>query len=164
MITNENETNIMDEESAFLHKIIQEKEKANTLLKSKNNEEALSIYLSLIKDIENLDNSLIANEIKNQLVFICSNASLCYKNLSQLDKSANLDLKIIKTLDPEFTKSYARLIMTYLARNKFASANYWAKLMQSKFTTKTLSSFQDILDKVEEEKKKQKQQGIANFI
>lgn len=148
----------LDSVESKLDYLVQGKTKGNNLVKQAKWQEALEEYSKVrnsVEKFEKIEAQILENEeIKKEYKLIISNMALCFSKLGRLQESAQCDIKIIQKLDKLFDKSYARLVLTYLARNNFTLANYYASLLRHYFNESTQKNYADIMEKLEKERKK----------
>ena len=84
---------------------------------------------------------------------IMSNLSLAYQKKGEIQKSIDLDLKII-SIDPHFDKSYSRLFSNYLNIGKPDIAVYYGGLLKKNFSEETKEKYKDLIPKIDEEEQK----------
>jgi tetratricopeptide (TPR) repeat protein len=147
----------LESDDKRLDYIRQGKTNGNNLVKQGKWEEALMEYTKIrnsVEKTENLQKLLENEEIKKEYKLIISNMALCLSKLGRFKESVQCDIKIIQKLDKLFDKSYARLIMSYLAQNNFTMANYFASLLRHYFSESTQNMYKDITENLEKERKK----------
>jgi hypothetical protein len=131
-----------------LNKILELKNQANNLTKEKKWNEAEISYKNIIKNIDEIPNEKITDEILNQKKFILSNLSLVLVKQNKIKESKKIDVKIITKLDKNFSKSYARLVLNYLEENNFSCARYHYNLMKTNCKNDT-NKFPELIEKMD---------------
>jgi two-component SAPR family response regulator len=138
------------------------KNKANEALLKGDMDESVTQYQNLLTLIEDFlaenkdvtkDNTVKMGELLNQKKLIMSNLALAYNKLKKYQESADLDQKVI-LMDPLFDKSYARIIMSFLAMGKKENALYYRNIMVNTFQQSVLDKHPEVLALSEAEQKK----------
>ena len=148
-----------------LQDVLDEKAKANALLKE-NNHKAELAYKKIIEDIDNLlknENVENRNEIIEQKKFIMSNLAYSLKKQYKISEGMKYDRIIIKKLDKKFAKSYARLIEGYMDYDKLSMARYHYDLMKANVDQETIDKCSEVINKLKE-KLKTKDQEVDNIM
>jgi len=134
------------------------KESTNKLI-SNNPSQAIEEYQLILREVEKIMKNVPEKDwqrpeilkIVEQEKLVMSNLALAYTRCGFVKDAIALDERIIY-LDPNFDKSYARLVACYLQLNNFQQAeNYAAKLKL--FKKETLDKYKDIMEKFEAAKK-----------
>lgn len=148
-----------------LKKVSQHKKDGNNAFKNQSYQECEIYYnegiteaqgfLTYYKgDIENP----IYKKIKEELVCCYSNLSNSYVKQNNYTKVFSIDMFIINSLDPNWDKSYNRLINAGLNSNELDLANTYAATFKSRFSENTLAKYQTTFDALEEQNKIRKEE------
>ena len=149
-----------------LQDILDEKAKANSLLKEQKYSKAETSYKTILDNIENIlknENVENKNEILEQKKFIMSNLAFSLKKQYKISEGMKYDRIIIKKLDKSFAKSYARLIEGYLDNDKIAMARYHYDLMKANVDKETINKCSDVINKLQE-KIKANDQSVDSLL
>lgn len=160
---------LIEELKVELERFINIKKEANAIFKSKLFSEASEKYDSGFVQIEevlskyenkhfnNAEINDLITKIKAERVFLLSNKAMCLHNQGNFKDCFNVDMEIINKYDPNWDKSYGRIITSCLRQNNLMLANQYAAIFQMKFNPTTLEKYEPIFRELEEENQKIKQ-------
>lgn len=162
-------------ETAF-EKINNLKTDGNKYFKENNLTEACKIYEDCLNNIQenleqyegyhsNLDTSNINEllvKIKEQRVLVMSNLSNTLLKQQKYLESFNLDLNIITQYNPNWDKSYNRIIISCIKRNDLIQANNYATVFKSRFQATTIDKYAQTFKELEQANLKQYETASAN--
>ena len=149
-----------------LQNVLDEKAKANELLKETKYHKAELAYKKIIEDVDNLlknENVENRNEIIEQKKFVMSNLAFSLKKQYKISEGMKYDRIIIKKLDKKFAKSYARLIEGYMDYDKLSMARYHYDLMKANVDQETIDKCSEVINKLKD-KLKAKDQEVDNIM
>ena len=116
-------------------------------------EESLSNYSQPSTPSENIT-SLLKN-LQEERVNLLSNISMCYLKQEKYQDTFNIDMSIIRQYNPNWDKSYNRLIIACLRQGDLAMANQYCSIFRMIFNEGILSKYQSTFNDLEEENRKQ---------
>ena len=114
-------------------------------------EEVLQLYegYNSTLDIKNIEE--IIETIKTQRVLIISNLSNSFLKQGKYQESFNLDMNIISQYNPNWDKSYSRMIICCMKRNDIMLANQYAAIFKMRFSASTIEKYAQTFKDLEEE-------------
>lgn len=115
--------------------------------------EGLRCIEEILTNIEEFNHPIFA-KLKEERVNIYSNLSNCLMKDNKFQEAFNIDMTIISQYDPNWDKSYNRIIQCALKNKDSQLAIQYAGLFKMRFSESTLSKYQVTFKDVEEEQKK----------
>ena len=116
-------------------------------------EESLSNYSQPSTPSENIT-SLLKN-LQEERVNLLSNISMCYLKQEKYQDMFNIDMSIIRQYNPNWDKSYNRIIIAFMKQGDLAMANQYCSIFRMIFNEGILSKYQSTFNDLEEENRKQ---------
>lgn len=102
------------------------------------------------------------DSLLKERVFLYSNLANTLQRMENYMEIFNIDMYIITQLDPNWDKSYNRIINTCIKKQDIGVAEKYAALFRARFSKDTLSKYTQTFDLLEEEIKKRPQATAAN--
>lgn len=157
----ENRKKLIEEElTKGYEKAVNLKKEGNEKFKTGDYTQAEKYYndgLSVIEEVlssnDEFQNPLFG-KLKEERVNILSNLSNCLMKHNKFQEAFNIDMTIISQFDPNWDKSYNRIILCALKNGDTQLAIQYAGLFRMRFSESTLSKYQSTLNEVDEEQKK----------
>ncbi len=155
-------------ETARLHK-----KDGNDLFKKENFDEAIksyttgaqfidNLFISLDKSVESEQIISLLKSINEERVNILSNMANCLLRLEKYQEVFNIDMSILRQYNPNWDKSYNRIIICCMKNGDIMLANQYASLFSSHFPESVISKYKSTFAELEEEGRKHMQKKAQN--